>query len=238
MGRENARQASELTNRQTDSRVAVWVLQIRKQEGTIYEIETISLGEAVKADWTKIVGKKDRLFFEYYDNTAHYYVEMKCDDGRVEEWAPPNQQVVFFANGAEMTINQVVNTIVASEQVRNHVFHALDSGGEPKFSIAYRLVEGCHILDRNGSRREIARLIIILETVNEKTSVPLKHGKALDYQVAFGEGAYSKGSVSIAVLELEGQPTTNAVRLPTGEVQISHTSGRPDPNVTREGVIT
>ena len=135
----------------------------------------------------------------------------------------PKSSGCLFNDGTEATINQIVNTIVASEQVRKHVFHALDSGGEPKFSIAYRFVEGCHILDRNGSRREIAELSITLETVKEKTPVPLQHGKALDYQVAFGEGAYSKGSVSIAVLELEGQPTTNAVRLPTGEVQISHT---------------
>ena len=84
------------------------------------------------------------------------------------------------------------------------MFHTLDSGGEPKFSIAYRFVEGCHILDQNGGKREIAELSITLETVKEKTSVPLQHGNALGYQVSFGEGAYSKGSVSIAVLELEG----------------------------------
>ena len=193
------------------------------KKAQFYRIGTISLGEAVKADWTKIAGKKERLFFEYYDNTAHYYVVMKCDDDRIEEWAPANHQVVFFNDGTEATINQIVNTIVASEQVRKHVFHTLDSGGEPKMSITYCRDTAWHILDRNGSRREIAQLMVILETVKEKTPVPLKHGKALDYQVAFGEGAYSKGSVTLAVLELEGQPTTNAIRLATGEVQISHT---------------
>ena len=201
-----------------------------------YGIETISLGEAVKADWTKIVGKTERLFFEYYDNTARYYVEMKCDDGRIEKWAPPNQQVVILDDGTEGTINQAVNTIVASEQVWKHVFYTLDSGGEPKFSIAYCRDTAWHILDRNGSRREIARLIIILETVKEKTPVPLQHGNALGYQVSFGEGAFSKGSVSLAVLESEGQPTTTAIRFPWGEVQISQPSGRPDPNMTREGI--
>ena len=128
-----------------------------RKKAQFYGIETISLGEAVKADWTKIVGKTERLFFEYYDNTAHYYVEMKCDDGRIEKWAPPNQQVVSLNDGTEGTINQAVNTIVASEQVWKHVFHTLDSGGEPKFSIAYCRDTAWHILDRNGSRREIAR---------------------------------------------------------------------------------
>ena len=70
----------------------------------------------MKADWTKIVGKKERLFFEYYDNTAHYYVVMKCEEERLEKGAPPNDQVVLFADGAEMTINQVVNTIIAASR--------------------------------------------------------------------------------------------------------------------------
>ena len=208
------------------------------KKAQFYGIDTISLGNAMKADWTKIVGKKERLFFEYYDNTAHYYVVMKCEEERLEKWAPPNDQVVLFADGAEMTINQVVNTIIASEQVYKHVFHTLDSGGEPKFSIAYRFVEGCHILDRKGSKREIAELSITLETVKEKTPVPLQHGNALGYQVSFGEGAYSKGSVSIAVLESEGQPTTNAIRLATGELQISQTIDRLDLKMIREGVTT
>ena len=190
------------------------------KKAQFYEIRTISLGEAVKADWTKNVGKTERLFFDYYENKAHYHVILKCDDDRVEEWAPPNHQVVFIDDRTEATINQVVNTIVGSEQVREHVIQMLDSRSVPKFVIEYCPTTTWHMLDQGGAKREVSRIIITLETVKERTCVPLKHGQALDYQVAFGEGSYSKGEVSITVLESEGQPTTKAVRLATGELQI------------------
>ena len=149
---------------------------------------------------------------------------------------PPNQQVVYFNDGTEATINQIVNTIVASDQVRKHVFHVLDSGGEARMAIAYCRDIAWQILDRFGARREITALIIILEVAKERTSVPLKHGKAFEYQVAFGEGKYwEKGAVSISALEKEGQPTTIAIRLATGELHISQTNGNIDMKVMQQG---
>jgi Restriction endonuclease len=200
------------------------------KKAKFHGIETISIGEAVKVDWTKIVGKTEHLYFEYYENTARYCVVMKSENDQTEEWAPPNDQVVN-SEGNEETVNHIVNSIVARDAVRKQVFKILDSGGGLKFLLTYTPHRPWYILDQNGRRREIVSLPITLELAKETTRLPLRKGEVLGFQVAFGEAASSKGTVSVAVLESEREHATTAIKLPTGELHIQQDKDS-DPKLT------
>ena len=191
------------------------------RKAQFYRIETMSLGDAMKTDWTKTVRRSSEMTFEYYDNKAIYSLYLRGSDNEIFACGPPNEWVVSFDDGTEATINQFVNTIIASDEVRANVLRILDAGGGPRILIQYARERAWSIRDEGGSSREIVGLQITLETGKETTSITLKHGSMCGYQVSFGEGKYSRGMVSFANLESEVGPGISAIRWPTGELQVS-----------------
>jgi hypothetical protein len=144
------------------SRSGFYKNAIKKAE--LYGYSTISLGEAIAADWTRIVGKKPAMYFESFDNNARYRLLLKAGDGSLENWAPPNEKTIRMRDGTFARINDVVNSIVASPDVRQGVLDHLDASGDPYTIITYKPHPDWHALQDDGEWREIAQIDIILET--------------------------------------------------------------------------
>ena len=144
-------------------------------------------------------------------------------------FAPPNEWFVIANEGTTGTVNDLVNSLVASKPVREQVFKLFDADGGPKFNIDYVPERGWYVLDPTGEKSKLVRLLITLDTAKETTSVPLAHGTVGSHQVAYGEASYSKGKMFFATLEAEGQPAVTAIKWPKEELQVFDHADKSDP---------
>jgi hypothetical protein len=191
-----------------------------RKKAAHYGFDTITLDKALKVDWTSIAGKIHTLMLEYVDNRATYTLHLKRGNGQIDVCAPPNECEVISNDGTTSTVNDLVNSLVASKRVREQVFKLFDAGGGPTFNIDYVPERGWYVRDPTGEKSELVRLLITLDTAKETTPVPLVHGTVGSHQVAYGEASYSKGKMFFATLEAEGQPAVTAIKWPKEELKV------------------
>jgi hypothetical protein len=140
--------------------------------------ETLSLEEAMQLDWTKIVGKMDRIFLARFDYTPTGCTVVLRGGNRGEGFGP--QSEIYTADGsARMGLLQLaMNTLQRSDvgALLADKFGA-NEANEGRGDLKVEMRPGLFVRDSSGNEHEVEALLIEFTGKRATGPIDLKHGR-------------------------------------------------------------
>jgi len=166
-------------------------------------VRAVSLQEALDADWTRIVGKENRLFLARYDfSPTGAYLTLR-EEPAVEFEAGQDTGIVRAGPGGEAasTIKELGLQILNRPDVANQLMNRMNQDGSGTGSVDVTFPEPLYAHDSDGRAHELQKVRYTFTVRRATGPVPLSHGSWQGIPVSFGEGETGFGHTFLAISE-------------------------------------
>ncbi len=192
-----------------------------------FGIETMTLGQAARADWNSLVGETTSVQLEKWgiEPTACFALLAQSDDQINTLELDLDQQLYTEEENdvLEVTVREAIGLIIdlhaesIIEQLRG-----TNTNEHPCtiFQMEFNVPEGTYLVDASNIRQEINRLSIIGHSYSETELIDMQDGSFGSAQIAFGKTKTVDARSLVTVVEHENGPNTAAIMLPTNKEEL------------------
>ncbi len=146
------------------------------KKARFYNIETLTIEEALGADWPLLSKLESNGVFELTTINYKCSFVLLFEDGTLDQVdAPLNTEVT--AGGATISLEQDVRTLLDQQAFRDALYPHINGAGEHDFWISYTLPAPLDEVSHKGRKAKISELRIGLKVVQRQSPVSLATGK-------------------------------------------------------------
>jgi hypothetical protein len=169
-----------------------------------FGIETLTLAEAEKVDWTQIVGKLKRVYIALVrGRPAEIRIFPKLDasaDVESLQFYDPDGTL----QGSPFDVGYY---ILSTSYVINYIFTTFLQPGDYTFSVDLDPAERSYLKDKSDTRYSVEKLQFILSIhLDKRLPVDLQHRSYKDAQVAYGTLEHPEVGGQLTIVETSGKP--------------------------------
>lgn len=184
------------------------------------DIETMTMGQATRADWNLLVGKTSSIQVEKWGiEPAGCIAILEPGDDQLDRLQIDlDQQLYTEADNdiAVVTVREAIGIII--DIYAEHILQRMQGTDLNKdtyaiFKMGFPVPNGTFFIDTSNIRRKISSLIIIGHSNRETELVDLEEGSFGSAQIAFGKTKAIDEKSLITIVEREDGPNTAAIML-------------------------
>lgn len=150
-----------------------------------YGVEVLTLADAVKADWTKVVGKLSQVNIVLPQiDVTHVALSPPLDASHIDVLSLP-----FYTNNGDLLCNllEIVDMSRRAPSVLDYIVQNCNESGDYSFGIERSVPEGSFVIDKAGTKHIVGEIrIAVAVHVENAIPVDLQHVLFKDIQIAYG----------------------------------------------------
>jgi hypothetical protein len=185
-------------------------------------IETMTMGQATRADWNLLVGKTPTIQIEKWGiEPAGCIAILEQSDDQINKLELDLDQDLYTEEDNGLPIGSVREAIsIIIDSNAEHITEQL-KGANPNedtytiFQMEFSVPRGTYIVDTSNVRRKINSLVIIGHSNRETELIDMEDGSFGSAQIAFGKTKTVDAKSLVTIVEHEEGPNTAAILLPS-----------------------
>lgn len=186
-------------------------------------IETMTLRQAVRANWNKLVNIAMMQLVKWRIEPAGCVAVLTQQDGQTNTLQLGFDQQLYEKNAQEtLTVGEAIDIIIDIylEDIAKQMKIPESSNQAPYviFKMEFNVPDGTYFIDSSGTKWDVSKLLIIGHYVCEGTE--LVNMQSVSYgpsQVAYGKTKRVDAKSLVSIVEHENGPNTAAIMLPLGK---------------------
>lgn len=183
-------------------------IQMAREHG----VETLTLAEALNADWTKVVGKlaQVNIVLPQIDVT-HVAISPPLDTSNIDVCSLP-----FYSNEGVLLCNllDIVDICRRAPNVLDYVVKNCNEPGNYTFGIERSVPDGSFVMDKAGTKHIVGRIGIAVDVhLEDAIPVDLQFALFKDVQIACGTLKVNDLQGLLTVVEAPDKPISADLRL-------------------------
>ena len=192
-----------------------------------FGIETMTLGQAARADWNLLVGETTTVQFDKWgiEPTACFALLEQSDDQINALELDLDQQLYTEEENDVLTVTVREAIEIILDLHAKHITEQLRGANINEhpytiFQMEFNVPEGTYLVDAFNIRREINRLSIIGHSHRETELIDMQNGSFGSAQITIGKTKAVEARSLITIVEHEEGPNTAAIMLSSNDKEI------------------
>lgn len=169
------------------------------ETGRMYNIDMLSLKEAIESDWIELWSKLKKGRFEFIDLKYAYKVRYKDFESKTELPSLNPEQMVYFPDGVQVSFDVLVKSVI--DEVKDTIFEAMKTNNKQDFTIDFSLPGNTYIMLNSETKQEILILRILISATYTSTSIEMRPGSIGSIEFAHGQGTTPAGNIVLTVIK-------------------------------------
>ena len=170
----------------------------------LYNIDMLSLKEAISSDWKELWSKFITGRFELVDLKYSYKVLFKNVEVETELLQLYPTQLVYFMNGVQASLDALVKSIIYDNRVKDSIFEAMKNNSKQDFTIDFHLPENTYIMTDSKEKQGILILRVLVSATYISTSIDMRPGSIGSTEFAHGQGTTPTSNIVLTFIKREG----------------------------------
>jgi len=189
----------------------------RRKAGTL-GIETMTLGQAVRADWNALVGIPAIIVRKWTTEPTACFAIFMQEDNQTNTLELNFNQQLYDREGIDvLTVRELID-IIMNMSVEDLTLEMEESGTNNRkkytvFQMDFSVPDGIYFTDTLGTKRELGKLCIIGHSSCESELVNMQNNSFGPAQIAFGKTHTLDPKSLVSIVEHENGPNTAAMML-------------------------
>jgi hypothetical protein len=197
--------------------------QTARKKASENRVETLTIAQAVSANWTTLVGQPDVLLEKWsIEPRAYFGLSPQYGKRSSPIELNPDQQLHGSDDEDEiLMVREVVDLLIGenAENIVKQLGHSAINEQKPYvlFTLEFPFPANTYTVDPSGVKQEVIALHVFLRGSRENEAINMQHGVFGPAQIAFGTTRTidPKALLSIVEHEQENKPNTAAILLPS-----------------------
>jgi hypothetical protein len=185
-------------------------------------VRTYSLGKAIDADWTEIVGRLERIFFARFEFKLQSFAVRLDNPSSQFHLIGPGQAFLTAAGEHIASALEIGHHILNQHPFASRVMDEVKEDGEKRADYEVEAPADWYVVDTSGQHHLITTIRLHFTITRRSAPIELSHASWNDVPVAFGAGETAFGSTFVSFIEPKEGPGGALVTMPhpgSGEVR-------------------
>ena len=195
-------------------------------KAAIFGADALTFADAERVPWTSALKGLDKVYLDAIDVRTFIFADVEASPRNIDSTLSHDTVVLTSDGRGQTRLGQVVDALLQVGPVRERVLDSVPQDSDAGSTIEFKVARGTRILEAGDRQREISVLRFVVLLKRRWHPLALKAGMFREFHVAFAESESDLGTVTLAVIEREGQaPTALLVRRRNGLKEIVPVTG-------------